>query len=303
MARTYYSSSIQLDAETNAPNVNEKKLSAAVKNWNEVAEQSEYWLDALFEESWAYYMAGDYPRALGNIHTLESPYFPSSFFPEAGVLKAVIYFSNCNYEAATMVVARFNKKYVPIREELEKILKRYKGENQEEPFFKFLKDVRDGKGDVNEKIRPIVANALSDRQLLRNIDYVQILDEEEKRYKKAPPSFQSSGAGRHVEESIKLARELAVREAGKLAMARYQRYVGDLKERLRDGEKILIDITAAHRNLLDEKIQKGQVSKAEAKIFGMVSPDEEHVFWPFNGEYWRDELGYYRQVVESKCGR
>ena len=24
--------------------------------------------------------------------------------------------------------------------------------------------------------------------------------------------------------------------------------------------------------------------------------------WPFDGEYWRDELGYYRQVVHSSCG-
>jgi hypothetical protein len=25
--------------------------------------------------------------------------------------------------------------------------------------------------------------------------------------------------------------------------------------------------------------------------------------WPFDGEYWRDELGFYRQVVVSKCGK
>src|SRR5262245_54209298 len=111
MARTYYSSSIKLDPESNAPTVNSEKLSAAVKYWNQVDEGSEYWLDALFEESWAYFMAGDYPRALGNIHTIEAPYFPGSFYPEAQILKAVIYFSNCNYEAATTVVARFNKRY------------------------------------------------------------------------------------------------------------------------------------------------------------------------------------------------
>jgi hypothetical protein len=23
--------------------------------------------------------------------------------------------------------------------------------------------------------------------------------------------------------------------------------------------------------------------------------------WPFDGEYWRDELGYYRQVVVNRC--
>jgi len=148
MARTYYSSSITLDAETNAPTVNSTKLSAAVKYWNNVDKTSEYWLDALFEESWAYFMAGDYPRSLGNIHTLSAPYFPNSFYPESEVLRAIIYFTNCNYDAATTVVARFNLRYTPIKDELEKILKKYKGENREDAFFKFLLEVREGKGDI-----------------------------------------------------------------------------------------------------------------------------------------------------------
>ncbi|HVY26708.1 MAG TPA: hypothetical protein VHB79_09150 [Polyangiaceae bacterium] len=303
MARTYYSSSITLDPETNAPTVNSTKLSAAVKYWNQVDVTSEYWLDALFEESWAYFMAGDYPRSLGNIHTLGAPYFPNSFYPESEVLKAIIYFTNCNYDAATTVVARFNLRYTPIKDELEKILKNYKGENREDAFFKFLLDVREGKGDISPSVRPIVEIALSDRQLLRNIDYVKLLEEEEKRFKKSPADFQSSGLGLEVSDALKLARDLAVRQAGELALGRYQRYVDELNEHLRNGEKILIDITAAQRNLLDEKIQTNQVSKADAKIYGVVKPDEEHVIWPFNGEYWRDELGFYRQVVESACGR
>ena len=123
------------------------------------------------------------------------------------------------------------------------------------------------------------------------------------RFKKAPPSFRGSSLGQQVEDSLKLARDLAIRQAGELALQRYQRNVDELNEHLRNGEKVLIDITAAQRNLLDEKISKGQVSKAESKIYGVVKPDEEHVLWPFDGEYWRDELGFYRQVVESACGR
>jgi len=34
-----------------------------------------------------------------------------------------------------------------------------------------------------------------------------------------------------------------------------------------------------------------------------VEVDEEHQLWPFNGEYWRDELPFYRQQVTSRCGR
>jgi len=303
MARTYYSASIKLDAETNTPSIDEKKLSAAVKHWNQIAESSEYWLDALFEESWAYFMAGQYPKALGNIHTIESPYFPGGFYPEAEILKAVIYFSNCNYDAATTVVARFNKRFVPIQEELQKVLARFKGEQQTEPFFKFLLSVRDGTADLPPSIAGIVKSSMSDRQLLRGIEYVRVLDEEMARFQQTPAKFKSSGLGNQVQEVLKIARDLAVEDAGNLARSRYQRNLEELDEHLRNGEKILIDITAAQRNELDQAIAANQVSQQESKIFGIVKPDEEHMLWPFDGEYWRDELGFYRQVVESACGR
>jgi tetratricopeptide (TPR) repeat protein len=302
MARTYYSASIKLD-ENNTPSIDGTKLSAAVKFWNKVDVGSEYWLDGLFEESWAYFMAGDFPHALGNIHTIEAPYFPKSFFPEAEILKAVIYFANCNYDEATTVVARFRGKYEPIRKDLEGVLGRFKGENQEEPFFKFLKEVRAGNANLPGTIKPIVENSLSDRQLLRNIEYVRVLDEEQGRFKKAPVSFQNSPLGGEVQDGLQLARDLAVRNAGNLARERYQRTLDELNEHLRDGTKILIDITAARRNQLDATITTGQISKEESKVYGVVQPDEEHVLWPFDGEYWRDELGFYRQVVVSRCGR
>jgi tetratricopeptide (TPR) repeat protein len=302
MARTYYSASIKLD-ENNTPSIDGTKLSAAVKFWNKVDVGSEYWLDGLFEESWAYFMAGDYPHALGNIHTIEAPYFPKSFYPEAEILKAVIYFTNCNYDEATTVVAQFKAKYEPIKKDLEGVLNRFKGDNQDEPFFKFLKEVRGDKANLPSTIKPVVEASLSDRQLLRNIEYVRVLDEEEGRFRKAPGSFQNSPLGGDVKDGLQLARDLAVGRAGKLARERYQRTLDELNEHLRDGAKILIDITAAQRNQLDSQIATGQMSKAESKVFGVINPDEEHVIWPFDGEYWRDELGFYRQVVSSKCGR
>ncbi|HEX2732715.1 MAG TPA: hypothetical protein VHM70_13985 [Polyangiaceae bacterium] len=302
-ARTYYSASIKLDAETNAPSIDDKKLSAAVKYWNQIDVTSEYWLDALFEESWAYFMAGDYPRALGNIHTIEAPYFPGAFYPEAQILKAVIYFANCNYEAATTVVARFNKKYVPIRDELKKVLKDYEGEGKSEEFYKFLLQVQSGKADLPPAIKGIVEHSLSDRQLLRYIEYVKLLDKEKETYDKAPGSFRTAGLGGYIQDRLGEARQNAIKQAGELAKSRYRRFISELEEHLNNGEKILIDITAAQRNLLDEKLKAGQVSAAESKIYGVVNPDEEHVIWVFDGEFWRDELGFYRQVVQSACGR
>jgi hypothetical protein len=302
MARTYYSASVRLD-DNNVPTIDATKLSAAVKYWNRVDVGSEYWLDGLFEQSWAYFMAGQYPQALGNIHTIESPYFPNAFYSEADILKAVISFTICQYEDATTMVARMKKKYEPIKKDLEAILSRFKGEGGEEQFFKFLKDVRAGKANLAPTIRPIVENALSDRQLLRNLEYVRVLEEEEGRFKKAPASFRNSPVGSDVTDSLDFAKNLAIRNAGTLGRERYQRNLDELNEHLRDASKILIDITAAERNKLDQQVVSGQLSKEEALTYGVVKPDDEHVLWPFNGEYWRDELGFYRQVVTSKCGK
>jgi tetratricopeptide (TPR) repeat protein len=303
MARTFYSASVKLDDQTNAPTVDQTRLSAAVKYWNKVDQGSEYWLDALFEESWAYFMAGDYSHALGNIHTLEAPYFPHSYYPEADVLKAVIYFSNCQYDDALIIVSKFRARFEPIRDGMAKVLDKFKkGSGSENDFYKFLKDVRDDKAQIDPKIAPIVKTSLSDRQLLRNLEYVHLLDEEEARFNKAPKTFKDAKVADLVKDSVHDARELAIRNAGDLARGRYERNLADLNEQLRNGQKILIDITAAQRNQLDEAIQGAQVTQEESKA-NIVRPDEEHVIWPFDGEYWRDELGFYRQTITSKCGR
>src|SRR5260370_33078721 len=108
-------------------------------------------------------MAGDYSHALENIHTIQSLYFPHSYYPEADVLRAVIYFSNCQYDDAFTIVAKFRTQFEPIRDELTKPLEKYKkGTNQEEAFYTFLKDVRDDKAQLEDKIAPLVKPSLSD---------------------------------------------------------------------------------------------------------------------------------------------
>jgi hypothetical protein len=301
MARTFYSASVRLD-QNNIPKIDEKKLNAAVRYWNLVDQASEYWLDALFEQSWAYFMAGDYPRALGNIHTIQSPYFPRAFYPEADIVRSVIYFTTCQYEDATTLVAQFQKKYEPIQKELKQVLKRYQGDGAEQRFFDFVLKVRDGKGDLSPAITPIVENALGDRELLRHIEYVKVLDTELGRFKQAPTSFRNSPIGADVEDNVNIAKADAMRKTGDLARRRYRRMVIELDEHLRTAQKVIVDITNSQRKKIDEEIEAGKWSQEDAFQFGRVSPDSEHVIWPFNGEYWRDELGFYRQVVNSQCG-
>ena len=35
--------------------------------------------------------------------------------------------------------------------------------------------------------------------------------------------------------------------------------------------------------------------------YELVIVDDEHQTWDFNGEYWKDELGFYRYRISSQC--
>ncbi len=301
MARTYYSASVRVDDVTNAPTVDSSKLSAAVKYWNLVDDDSEYWLDALFEESWAYYMAGDYSHALGNVHTIEAPYFPKSYYPEGQVLKAVIYFSNCQFDDAQAISAKIQAKYKPIYDELAALVAKYP-EGTDDALVKLLLDVRGGSAKVAPHVKPVVELALGDRQLLRFLEYVKMLDEETARLGEMPADLRKSGLGSDIKDNVELARTLAVQGATKLARERFQRNLDELAEQLRNTDKIVIDVLAAQRNQLEQALVDAQVSETESQR-NIVVADAEHVVWPFKGEYWRDELGFYRQTITSKCGR
>jgi tetratricopeptide (TPR) repeat protein len=284
LARIYYST---------------RHYDSAIESWNHVDVDSEYWLDALFEESWAYFLQQDYPRALGNIHTLGSPFFTAAWYPESLVLKSVIFFSNCRYDEAEEVLAQFNERYGDQRPEIERYLQQYQDDTS---FFRFLKDVREGHANLPNRLRPVVESAFSDRTLLRNIEYVTQLESEERRHAQMPQAFRNSSVGARIIQDIAVAKSFAIENAGNLARGRYTRAVEELADLQNQATAILIEILNARRGQLSQEMQQQQVTVQDGRA-NRVTADEEHYLWPFNGEYWRDELGFYRQAITSRCGR
>ncbi len=300
LARVYYTAANKVDDETGEREVDGKLLGAAVDAWSRIDTGSEYWLDALFEGSFAFFLADEFSRALGNVHTIFSPYFEkTAYYPEALVLKAVVFFYNCQMENASAMVAKFHERYDPVQTELQTKLAEFK---DNESFYRFLLQVRDGNANLSPAIRPIVSSALSDRTVLRHLEYVKQLEAEEKRLKDAPPAFKNSSVGARILQDSALAKSYAVEQAGDLARGRYNRLIGDLQDYMNQIDAVDLEVATFERGQLSQAMQDQQVT-AERARGGRVEVDEEHQVWPFDGEYWRDELGFYRQQVTSQCGR
>lgn len=298
LARVYYSAANKI-TEDGDREVNGEFLGGAVDAWSRIGAESEYWLDSLFEASWAFFLADEYARALGNIHTLYSPYFRQAFYPEAAVLKAVVFFSNCQMENASAMVQQFHQQYDPVKDKLDEILARYPDNQQ---FFDFLKKVREGTANLPREIRGIVGSALSDRTVLANLEYVALLEGEEKTLSRSASPFKNSSLGARILQDILVAKSFAIDQAGDIAKGRYSRLIEEMQDLSNQIDTVEIEVLNYQRGQIGDELQ-GAMQLAGQSTGGSVEVDSEHVVWPFNGEYWRDELGYYRQEVTYKCGR
>jgi len=300
LARVYYTAANKVDQESGEREVDGRLLGAAVDAWSRVDPGSEYWLDALFEGSFAFFLADEFSRAMGNIHTVFSPYFENSYYPEALVLKSVIFFYNCQMENASAMVTKFHERYDPVQTELQAKLAEFK---DNESFYKFLTKVRDGEETrLSPAIRGIVSTALSDRTVLRHLEYVKQLEAEEAKLKAEPMAFKSSGVGARILQDAALAKSFAVEQTGDLARGRYTRLVSELQDFMNQIDAVDLEVATYERGELTAALEGDGAPPANA-TGGKVEVDEEHQVWPFDGEYWRDELGFYRQQVTSQCRR
>jgi outer membrane protein assembly factor BamD (BamD/ComL family) len=286
MARAFYST---------------RQYDKAVKYYNFIPQGSEYWLMSLFEESWAYFQGDGFNKALGNLHTLNSPFFDDEYFPESVILQAVIFYTNCRYDRVRLTIEEFNLVYPDLKEQLNSYLDQYQDPTA---LYEFLVQINEGKGDFDTRLNQILSAALTDKTLKRTIGFVEELDQELAILSKTDPSWRDSSLGKWLEEELTFAKSYALSTAGDLARARLDRVSRELNDLIKQSKKILIETAKAETSILDQQLKdQGFKGTDDSSRLKDIVVDDEHVYWTFKGEYWRDELGFYLYNIRRQCGR
>ena len=108
-------------------------------------------------------------------------------------------------------------------------------------------------------------------------------------------------AGLRLLQELSVQKSLAEAEAGRLGRERLIRLVNELTELRRDVLKVKTEILNAKIGQKRAELQKFEIFGANKEESILV--DDEHQTWSFNGEYWKDELGFYRFKISSRCAR
>ncbi|HEX4922617.1 MAG TPA: hypothetical protein VFV50_00975 [Bdellovibrionales bacterium] len=91
----------------------EKKFKDAVKHFLGISKGHPLWIQALTEQAWAQLMGGDNEGAIGNMHSVQSPFFNSVYKPETYVIRTIGYLNLCQYPDAYRSLSRLEKEYRP----------------------------------------------------------------------------------------------------------------------------------------------------------------------------------------------
>ena len=264
----------------------------AIKYYNKIEQSSEFWLQTLFEISWAHFRMGDYSKAMGNLWTITSPYFEDEFYPEVFLIEANILFERCHYAEALEIVTRFHEQYFKLYTELKTQLKKYEDPNE---FYFYLARLSKQGGNLSLELKRIFNAAFMNQNIKRLLGMVVRISDEMKRVEELTknPLWNELAAEMLVE--IGSYRDLIVGEAGDQTKTRLREVYGEIKGLLAKGIKLKIETINAQKKIPEQ----GAVAKTRIDA-SSVTP-QDHVFYPFNGEYWRDELDSYYFVIESIC--
>ncbi|MEK6608040.1 MAG: hypothetical protein AABZ30_10295 [Myxococcota bacterium] len=263
--------------------------------YGKVGRRSPRAAQARYELLWTSFMKQDWSRAIGLVHALDSPFYSDAFLPDLRVLEATVYVNLCRFKEARAVAAEARTRLDPVREQLRKFLR---PRDSIDAYYRALE---------KETLPAQVHWALD-----RDLEYVA-LRETVRRVEAEQALLRKAGRAELVEElapAYKERRALLLELAGLSARRALRDLLGQVQEMQLRTAEVLFEVELAEKErLLDEtmRLAQGKDEAGEAKrparesVTPAVAKNDQP--WPFEGEYWEDELDAYRSGLSESCGQ
>ena len=278
-----------------------RQYDAAIFYYRKISRNSPKIARAFYESGWTYFLKGDISRALGIFHALHSPYFAHQFYPELWILEATIYVQNCHVDYANAAIKRFEDDVLVLGPPLRDFLARH---TRPEQFYEAIV------GAVNNaKTATLPRNLIS--PVLQNVEFYNIyktIKQIEAEEAKVKTQLARLGAfGQELLSKLGQLKSERVAEAGVVVqrtlrsvekdIGLYQDKLTELRLDLQEQE---LEKTNREIDELEKKDKKAPAKDVEQQGSVLIAGSDAMV-WPFEGEFWKDEIIAYRSFLGSKC--
>ena len=286
-----------------------EKWDEAIKYYRMIPKDSEFWHDTLFESSWAMLRSGKFRSVLSNFQSLHSPYYEEFYLPESLLLRSIVYLYICKYDEMDKVLDIFNKIYRPLESKMNSYLT-----SSKDPM-KYFSDVAQALNDYKviggaalkkdyELPFQVARKIMKEGSFQRSYRYIQKLKREEEKIQLMSGKWKSSAIGRYAKRVLSNRISRSRKKSGRKIRAEIIAIRSELRELFEQESFINFEKGNSQKESLKKiaegkNIDGGAIDKGRSRDFYIKDGFE---YWPFQGEYWLDEVGNYHYVGTHSCG-
>ncbi len=290
LARLYY--------ETN-------KFRKAIKHYSKIEKDSDNWLTAIFEASWAFFRMGKHNNTLGNIHTVISPFFENRFYPESYVLQSITFLYLCFFNESKTALLNFKAKYNPIYKELKRIQADYRGRPLQ--LYNLVRRYKREKRTEYRKANQVIDQLSRINHFKETYQLEKQVRDEMELVRDMPRRFRRSRLYDKIKTGLKGWKLASMQRSGKSLLAELKYYKAYLEDLSDQGQFITLQLMEGKLDILNRSMVREKQKEYKQEVWGegmkSLRLKSVHEYWPFEGEYWEDELGGYVYNVASKCNQ
>lgn len=275
----------------------------SLEYYRQVPKDHTMWHDALFEMGWADLRSARFRSALSKFQSLHSSYYEEFYIPESLLLRSIVYLFICKYDEMEKVLNLFNKTYGPVRSDMGRFLKEQRDPTAiyEELARASLR--REGKSASLQMSYIASRHILSQGDIKRTMTYLKKIEEEQQRWNQSSQLSRatiSRYAARILANRIKNTK-VSIGEMAKTHMFNMR---AELKELYEQASFIRYEMINGKKEQLKKKIAEkgsGKEQTIDENVNRDFFIDNGYEYYPFQGEYWLDEIGNYHYLGKQSC--
>jgi tetratricopeptide (TPR) repeat protein len=279
-----------------------ERFDESTKYFNLVARDSVFWPESLFDGAWSHFMQNNLNESLGHLLTVQSPFFSEEdFLPEVEYLRALTFFNLCEYKEVDGYLLSFESRMKPVQEELKNYVKGYATKEARRMADKAWDDYFGDRAKQTLIPKSLFTRMLRNQDIRGIVDHMALMDDELDLIDKQKPQWRDT-VGEMLRQDViaKDRRKFKVR-AGKFMLAEMARHANILQDLLSASEIVRFEMIDAQRVDYQYKFQNPDIADMATKVDLDFATGTEFIYWPFNGEFWSDELGYYHYTEQGSC--
>ena len=283
----------------------QQKWDESVEAYSEIPRDHRLWHDSIFERSWAMLRSGRFRSALSNFHSLHSSYYDDFYIPESLLLRSIVYLYICKYDEMEKVLGLYDKQYNPVEARISSFLKtRTLAESYYAEVEKALQLKKNPKANIKIEIPIKALNQINEEGDVRRMTaYIRKVQEEHIKIERNS-QVKSSSLGSYSKRLLNNRIKNAKVSTGEMVKAHLQNMLAELKD-LKDQtaliryEMINGKKEAIKKRIIGKNLGEGAFEEeARDRSFYVQNGYE---YYPFQGEYWLDEIGNYHYLGKQSC--